>query len=129
MSDRLALSNAFEEAGIERRHAEHISGVVFEVIRGNVATKADLDALGAGMKADLAALTADIASLADGTKAGIAALAVSSKADVASLTASSTSDLDIVVRDMKIWTGRLLVGLLSLQLVGIGLLIRYLPHG
>jgi hypothetical protein len=125
MSDRLTLSNAIEEAGIERRHAEHISGILFEVIRGSVATKVDLDAQAAAMKADLVALTAEVASLASGTKASIAALTLSTKADVASV----KSDIELAARDMKIWTGRLLVGLLSLQFVALGFLIRYLPHG
>ena len=49
MSDRLMLVNALEDAGIERRKAENVATVVFEAIRGNVATKADL----AELRADL----------------------------------------------------------------------------
>jgi hypothetical protein len=45
MTDRLTLAHAFEGAGIEREAAERIAGVVFDAIRDNVATKADLGRL------------------------------------------------------------------------------------
>jgi hypothetical protein len=42
MTDRLDLANAFEAAGIERKAAERVAGEIFDAIRENVATKADL---------------------------------------------------------------------------------------
>lgn len=45
MSDRLALSNAIEDAGIPRDKAERLASVIYDTIRDNVATKADLDRL------------------------------------------------------------------------------------
>jgi hypothetical protein len=45
MSDRLALANAIEDAGIERRKAERLASVIFDAIHDNVATKADLQAM------------------------------------------------------------------------------------
>ena len=45
MSDRLALSNAIEDAGIERDKAQRLASVIFDAIHDNVATKADLLAL------------------------------------------------------------------------------------
>ena len=42
MTDRLDLTNAFEAAGIERKAAEHLAAEIFDAIRENVATKADL---------------------------------------------------------------------------------------
>jgi uncharacterized protein YPO0396 len=42
MVDRLDLTNAIESAGIERKAAENIAGMIFDAIRENVATKADL---------------------------------------------------------------------------------------
>jgi hypothetical protein len=50
MSDRLALANAIEDAGIERAKAERVASVIFDAIRENVATKADI----AAVRADLA---------------------------------------------------------------------------
>ena len=55
MSDRLALARAFEDAGIERPKAERIASVIVDLVRGSVATKADVQALGAELKAALAA--------------------------------------------------------------------------
>lgn len=45
MSDRLALSNAIEDAGIERAKAERVASVILDAIHDNVATKADVAAL------------------------------------------------------------------------------------
>ena len=45
MSDRLALSNAIEEAGIPRDKAQRLASVIFDAIHTSVATKADLVAL------------------------------------------------------------------------------------
>jgi hypothetical protein len=42
MSDRLALANAIEEAGIERDKAQRLASVIFDTIHNNVATKADI---------------------------------------------------------------------------------------
>ena len=40
MSDRLALSNAIEDAGIPRDKAQRLASVIFEAIHTSVATKA-----------------------------------------------------------------------------------------
>jgi hypothetical protein len=53
MSDRLALANAIEDAGIERSKAPRIASVIFDAIHDNVATKADVLALGSELRADL----------------------------------------------------------------------------
>jgi len=45
MSDRLALANAIEDAGIERDKAEQLAATIFDRIHDNVATKADLSLL------------------------------------------------------------------------------------
>ena len=42
MSDRLALANAIEAAGIERTKAEGIATAIATFVDGNAATKADL---------------------------------------------------------------------------------------
>jgi hypothetical protein len=60
MIDRLDLTNAIEAAGIERKAAENIAGMIFDAIRENVATKADLSELRAELKADIAATRADL---------------------------------------------------------------------
>ena len=50
--DTLAATRDLEAAGIERRHAEAVIGVV-RASRAGLATKADLAALRADMRADL----------------------------------------------------------------------------
>jgi hypothetical protein len=45
VSDRLALSNAIEDAGIARDKAQRLASVIFDAIHSSVATKADLAAL------------------------------------------------------------------------------------
>jgi hypothetical protein len=47
---------AFEDAGIERAKAERLVTVIVEMVRGSVATKADVQAMGAKLKAAIAAL-------------------------------------------------------------------------
>ena len=60
MTDRLDLTNAFEAAGIERKAAEHLAAEIFDAIRENVATKADLAELRAELKGDIAAVSAKV---------------------------------------------------------------------
>jgi hypothetical protein len=40
MSDRIALANAIEDAGIERSKAQRVASVMLDAIHDNVATKA-----------------------------------------------------------------------------------------
>jgi hypothetical protein len=54
MSDRLALANAIEDAGIERGKAERVASVIFDAIHDNVATKADVQASEAAIRGLLA---------------------------------------------------------------------------
>lgn len=63
MSDRLALANAIEDAGIPRAKAERVASVIFDAIHDNVATKADVQAVGADLAMTAAALGADIRRL------------------------------------------------------------------
>ena len=58
MSDRLALANAIEDAGIERAKAERMASVIFDAIHDNVATKADIAPL--ATKTEVAAVSADV---------------------------------------------------------------------
>jgi hypothetical protein len=49
MSDRLALANAIQDAGIERDKAERLATVIFNAIHDNVATKADVQGARQGL--------------------------------------------------------------------------------
>jgi hypothetical protein len=63
MSDRLALSNAIEDAGIERAKAERIASTIVDLIHDNVATKADVATVSANLRQTEIALKADISDL------------------------------------------------------------------
>jgi len=67
MSDRLTLSRAIEDAGIERAKAERVASAIVDLIHDQVATKADVAASASGLRADLmstrSALTADVAAV------------------------------------------------------------------
>jgi hypothetical protein len=70
MSDRLALSNAIEDAGIERAKAERLASVIVDVIHDNVATRADLSAVRSELKLEIAKLQQSL------TRRGIAGLII-----------------------------------------------------
>lgn len=55
MSDRLTLTEAMEDPGIERSKAARIATVVFDVIHQNVATKADVQASEASLRGEMQA--------------------------------------------------------------------------
>ncbi len=76
MSDRLALANAIEDAGIERAKAERIATVIFDVIHENVATKADVQGAEARLNAQIAAVRADLTLVEHRLMTRLGALAV-----------------------------------------------------
>lgn len=78
MTDRLDLANAFEAAGIERKAAEHLAAEIFDAIRENVATKADIAELRAEMKSDITELRAEM-------KSDITELRIELKSDIAAV--------------------------------------------
>jgi hypothetical protein len=60
MSDRLALANAIEDAGVERAKAVRIATVIFDAIHDNVARKVDVLASETALRADIQALRHDL---------------------------------------------------------------------
>jgi hypothetical protein len=67
MTDRLTLTRALEGGGMDSPAAERIATAIYDAIHDNVATKADVAAMGAGIKSDIAAIRgemrADIAAV------------------------------------------------------------------
>lgn len=74
MSDRLALANAIEDAGIARDRAQRLASVIFDAIHDNVATKADLQRTEISLRRDLQAMETRL------TRHGIAALILATTA-------------------------------------------------
>lgn len=60
MADRLTLTRALEESGIESPVAERIATEIYDAIHGNVATKTDLAAAQTDIKADIAAVRSEM---------------------------------------------------------------------
>ena len=134
MSDRLALANAIEDAGIERAKAERVALVIFDAIHDNVATKADVQASEAAVRHDLQASTA-------ATRADIAATRTELKSDIAvirSAMANETARLSTRIERLdaavKAQPNAIMLRLGTLMVVLTGIILaalRYLPppHG
>ena len=73
MSDRLALANAIEDAGIERGKAQRVASVIFDAIHDfNVARKVDVLASETALRADIQALRHDLDAKITGMRADLA---------------------------------------------------------
>jgi hypothetical protein len=73
MSDRLALANAIEDAGIPRDKAQRVASVIFDAIHDNVATKADVQAGVAAVRSQLQTSEAALRSEIVGVRSMLAA--------------------------------------------------------
>jgi hypothetical protein len=123
VSDRLALANAIEDAGIPRDKAQRMASVIFDAIHDNVATKADFAALGAGLRADIAALGA-------GLRTEIASLATELRADNAAHGGRIDSRIERLDATVKAQPNAIMLRLGGLTVVLAGILLaalRYLP--
>ena len=119
MSDRLALANAIEDAGIERSKAERVASVIFDAIHDNVATKADVQASEASLRAEMAAAKAEL-------KTDIA----SARNEAASNAARHDVAIERLRSTLRQTESRLLLRLGSLMVVLTGAVLaalRYLP--
>ena len=128
MSDRLALANAIEDAGIERAKAERVASVIVDLVHDSVATKADVQALGGELRAEIAAtrseLKAELATQINGVRG---------------LLASETARLDARIERLdgtvKAQPNAIMLRLCTLMVVLTGIILaalRYLPppgHG
>jgi hypothetical protein len=68
MSDRLALANIVEDAGIERSKAERVASVIVDLVEADVqaseaAVRGEITANGAATRADIAASEASVRAL------------------------------------------------------------------
>jgi hypothetical protein len=129
VSDRLALANAIEDAGIERAKAEErVASLIVDPVHDSVATKADVQALGGELRAEIAAtrseLKAELATQINGVRG---------------LLASETARLDARIERLdgtvKAQPNAIMLRLGTLMVVLTGIILaalRYLPppgHG
>ena len=123
MSDRLALANAIEDAGIPRDKAQRVASVIFDAIHDNVATKADVQAGVAAVRSQLQ--TSEVALRSE-------------IVGVRSLLAAETARLDTRIERLdatvKAHPNAIMLRLGTLMVVLTGIILaalRYLPppHG
>jgi RNA 3'-terminal phosphate cyclase len=105
VTDRLDLTNAFEAAGFERKAAEHVAAEIFDAIRENVATKADLAAVQADLRTEIGAVRTDlkteIAAVRTELKTEIAALRTELKTEIAALRTESKTEIAALRTELK----------------------------
>jgi hypothetical protein len=117
MADRLTLTHAFEDAGIERAKAERVASAIFDVIHDEVATKADLQEVRGEISSLAAATKADSQAVRSEMNAGFQSLRTEIQA--------VRSEMHIAIRDVKIWTGGAMVAAVGIIIAA----IRFLGHG
>jgi hypothetical protein len=71
VSDRLALANAIEDAGIERAKAEGMASAIARFVDGNAATRADVTAVRQDLRLVETALKADLRTVEIALKADL----------------------------------------------------------
>jgi hypothetical protein len=121
VSDRLALANAIEDAGIPRDKAQRVASVIFDAIHDNVATKADVQASEAAVRSQQQASEAALRGEIVGVR---------------SLFASEISRLDTRIERLdaavKAQPNAIMLRLGTLMVVLTGIILaalRYLPAG
>jgi hypothetical protein len=121
MSDRLALANAIEDAGIPRDKAQRVASVIFDAIHDNVATKADVQASEAAVRSQQQASEAALRGEIGGVR---------------SVLASEISRLDTRIERLdatvKAQPNAIMLRLGTLMVVLTGIILaalRYLPAG
>jgi hypothetical protein len=127
MSDRLALANAIEDAGIERDKAQRVASVIFDAIHDNVATKADVQASEAAIRGELRAESSQLRAELKGDITSVRALL----ANEAGRLDTKIERLDATV---KAQPNAIMLRLGTLMVVLTGIILaalRYLPppHG
>jgi 3-oxoacyl-ACP reductase-like protein len=126
MSDRLTLSRAIEDAGIERDKAERVASAIVDLIHDTVATKADVTAVRTDLKVDVAAVAADLRRTEVALKADVAAVA----GDLRRTEVALKADIAAVRSDLTLLEHRMLIKLGALVFTAAGIVIaaiRYLP--
>jgi hypothetical protein len=142
MSDRLALANAIEDAGIPRDKAQRVASVIFDAIHDNVATKADVEASAAALRGEIAAAVGmDVRASEAAVRADVVAIRGELRTEiqaVRSAIAAEASRLETRIERLdatvKAQPNAIMLRLGTLMVVLTGIILaalRYLPlpHG
>ena len=135
MSDRLALANAIEDAGIERSKAERVASVIFDAIHDNVATKADVQASEAFIRSQLQAAELSIRSQLQTSEATLRSEIAPIRTALVTETARLDARIERLDATVKAQPNAIMLRLGTLMVVLTGIILaalRYLPplgHG
>jgi hypothetical protein len=124
MSDRLALANAIEAAGIPRDKAERIALAIVDAVHGSVATKTETGALMGQLTAVRTELKGDIAEVSAALSAARNQLA----SDVATMHTELREAISLNGRRLMIRITLLLVVLAAVVFAADQYLPRVLPR-
>jgi hypothetical protein len=130
VSDRLALANAIEDAGIERGKAERVASVIFDAIHDNVATKADVQASEASIRSQLQAAESSIRSQLQTSEATLRSEIAPIRTALVTETARLDAKIDRLDATVKAQPNAVMLRLGALMVVLTGIIIaalRYLP--
>jgi hypothetical protein len=114
MSDRIALANAIENAGIEHGKAQRLTSVIFDAIHDNVTTKADITSLATKVEA----VAADVRAV---VRVELQAV----RTEVQSMRAELKNDLALIEHRLLTRLGGLIVVMSGIILAA----LRYWPPG
>jgi hypothetical protein len=132
MSDRLALANAIEDAGIPRDKAQRVASVIFDAIHDNVATKADVQASEAAVRLQQQASEAALRSEIIGVRTELATQINGVRDLLASQTARLDTRIERLDATVKAQPNAIMLRLGTLMVVLTGIILaalRYLPPG
>ena len=115
--DTLKLARRLESAGFSPKQAGDTDEALAEAMSGaELATKADVAAVGSSLKAEIAAVRAELT-------AEIAAVRAELKAEIAAVRAELKSEIELLRRDLTIRLGSMIVVAVGIPLAA----MRYLP--
>jgi hypothetical protein len=133
MTDRHTLIRALEKSGMRPEAAEEVGTEIYDAIHDNVATRADLQRVEAGLRADLerveAALRADLRRV----EAELERVEAGLRAELERVEAGLRADLQTMELRLNNRIDRVVLRLGAALVVGLGLLFTALhqwpPHG
>ena len=114
MSDRLALANVIEEAGIDHGKAEQLAAAIFDRIHDNLATKADI----APLATKVEVVAADVRGV---VRAELQAV----RTEVQSMRTDAKGDIALIEHRLLTRLGGLIVVMSGIILAA----LRYWPPG
>jgi len=128
VSDRLALANAIEDAGIERGKAERVASVIFDAIHDNVATKADVQASEASIRSQLQAAESSIRSQLQTSEATLRSEIAPIRTALVTETARLDAKIDRLDATVKAQPNAVMLRLGALMVVLTGIIIAALSY-